>query len=434
MKWQFYFKIDCKCLKLARISPNLKNKSGILKRINIVFLLMLCAFASCLHAQDSLQKDSLRNEKIFLSSTLQGAKEEFLGGKKIYTAFKGQQIVYRVRLEIAKDFFESIHTLHISRFWLEFAKVYEVERIEGEPQENIVYEVSHVFYPTQSGNFEIEPLSVDLVSIEVLENSSNEEQELFGNGKDTSKMRKTTLLTPRFTLKVQDSENPALLYGESKLEAFLQEDSYQTSTINTERESTTPTTYKVVLESYGDVFELDFSLTIPNVSIYAGTLELHSVRKENGLYWHTLSKEFSILAKDSYEIPSFSAEYEEYNTRYLLTTAPFAVHIKQDLARTHTPKKAQNLLPFTFLALILFMVFLIFMRKKHFLGESILRAHSYKELLEILLAHKYKNKDSQNASIQRFIALIEEKIYQNKSTHYDKKTLLKEAKKILKTH
>lgn len=397
---------------------------------------MLCAFASCLHAQDSIQKDSLQNEKIFLSSTLQGAKEEFLDGKKIYSAFKGQQIVYRVRLEIDKDFFESIHTLHISRFWLEFAKVYEVERIEGEPQENIIYEISYVFYPTQSGVFEIEPLSVDFSIDETLQDS---DEELFGNAVDKSKTRKTTLLTPQFTLRVQDSKNPALLYGESKLEAFLQEDSYNegfynAGIISTERESTMPTTYKVVLESYGDVFELDFALGIPNVSIYDGALELHSVRQENGLYWHTLSKEFSILAKNSYEIPSFTAEYEEDNKRYLLTTAPFAVHIKQDLAQTHTPKKTRNLLPLAFLALIPFMIFLIFLRKKHFLRESILRAHSYKELLEFLLAHKYKSKDSQNASIQRFIALVEEKIYQNKSTHYDKKALLKEAKKILKAH
>lgn len=402
---------------------------------------MFCAFASCLHAQDSIQKDSLQNEKIFLSSTLQGAKEEFLDGKKIYSAFKGEQIVYRVRLEIDKDFFESIHTLHISRFWLEFAKVYEVERIEGEPQENIIYEISYVFYPTQSGVFEIEPLSVDFSIDEAL---GDFDEELFGNAVDKPKTRKTTLLTPQFTLKVQDLENPALLYGESKLEAFLQEDSYRedsynesfynAGTISTERESTMPTTYKVVLESYGDVFELDFALEIPNVSIYDGALELHSVRKENGLYWHTLSKEFSILAKNSYEIPSFTAEYEEDNKRYLLATAPFAVHIKQDLAQTQTPKKARNLLPLAFLALIPFAGLLIFMRKRHFLTESILRAHSYKELLELLLAYKSKNPNTSTASIQRFIAFIEEKIYQNKSTHYDKKALLKEAKKILKTH
>lgn len=399
---------------------------------------MLCAFASHLHAQDSLQKNSFQNGKIFLSSTLQGAKEEFLNAKKIYSAFKGQQIVYRVRLEIDKDFFESIHTLHISRFWLEFAKAYEVERIEGEPQENIVYEISYVFYPTQVGVFEIAPLSVDFSIDETLKDY-DEEQELFGNVVDKPKARKITLLTPRFTLKVQDWENPALLYGESKIEAFLQEDSYNKNfynapTTSIELESTTPTTYKVVLESYGDVFELDFALSIPNVSIYDGALELHSVRKENGLYWHTLSKKFSILAKNSYEIPSFSAEYEEDNKRYLLTTAPFAVHIKQNLAQTHTPKKTRNLLPLAFLAPIPFVIFLIFLHKKHFLQESILRAHSYKELLGLLLAYKYKNKDSQNVSIQRFIALVEEKIYQNKSTHYDKKALLKEAKKILKAH
>lgn len=319
----------------------------------------------------------------------------------------GEQAVYRIRLEIDKEFFQSLETLHISKLWLQFAEVYEVQRIETQSfidlnsHEKILYEISYVLYPKKAGDFEIAPLKISLTT----------KSQSFSLATDKLHFR----VLPNDPLLEAISEDSIVLVGKSSL----------SSRIQNKNDSGEIVRYEVVLGSYGDIFGLEFILGIENASVYENASKLTSERFGK-LYWHTLKKEFDIVAKESYEIPSFEVKYREDSTLKTLSTSQFSIHLLEQTKDTTMIQKSHSYILLLVLLVIVILVCLgILLKKKDYLLESIKNANSNKELLSLLLKNR-----AQDLRTKHFVRILEEEIYKNKSLIYDKVKLTKLAKHL----
>ncbi|WP_394951755.1 hypothetical protein [uncultured Helicobacter sp.] len=365
-------------------------------------------------------------DKILIDSTLSAQKAS------VY-----EQVIYSVSIQIHQEVFEKIHSLDIARLYLPKAKVIEIERIEGINRgEYIVYEMRYCLYPLESGTLKIEPLSVQ-VGFEEEDSLTQDEEahDVFLSPKSTRTPSHTllrTLSTPAHKLEV----TPLRLDSQDNL--YTKTPLYGTSRLITQSPARDvsagePLEFNIALESYGDIFDLDFVLDIPNVSIYATPATISSKWSE-GRYLHTLSKHFTLIAQDTYEIPSFGYSYVQHTKVYPIASTPYAIHIQDAPLPMHQIRDSLSLwwLGLVIVAVLCMGLWLWWRQSHKRLYRLIARSHSYNELLGVILArtpHAYTS----------FVRALESRLYDSNSpsklpkNSYDKKLLRTLAKEFYNT-
>lgn len=357
-------------------------------------------------------------DKILVDSTLSTHKAS------VY-----EQVIYTITIQIHQDIFDRIYSLDIARLYLPQAKVIEIERNEGGHKgEYVVYEMRYCLYPQESGTLTIEPLAVQ---VGFLDTQSEQAHDVFlsSNAPLTTSY---TFSSHTHTLEVlplslDSQENlyaKTPLYGASRL---------ITDTTTRDVGAGEPLEFDIALESYGDIFDLDFVLDIPNVSIYATPATISSKPSE-GRYLHTLRKHFTLIAQDTYEIPSFGYSYVQDTRIYPIASTPYAIHIQDSISPIREMRDYPSWWWLGIVGIVALCVGVWLWwrhyRQSHRLYTLIARSHSYSELLNALLVrspHIYV----------AFAHIIESHLYDKSPTlskqSYDKKLLYALAKDFYTT-
>lgn len=366
-----------------------------------------------------------------LSITLLQGADTILVDSTLSTpkAFVYEQVVYSVSIKIHKDIFTQIHSLDIARLYVSGARVVEVERIEGAHRgEYIVYELRYCLYPIESGTLKIEPLAVQ-VGLEDPLPRDDGAHDVFLSPRSTHPRTLThTYSSAPHTLEVAPVNLDSLdnlytqtpLYGASRL---------TTQALARDVGAGEPLEFSIALESYGDIFDLDFVLDIPNVSIYAAPATISS-KWNDGRYLHTLSKRFTLIAQDTYEIPSFGYSYVQGSRAYPIASTPYAIHIHDAPPPIHEARDFVSLW-WASLGVVVAMIgagLWWWARPSRRLYRLIARSRSYSELLGAILAHTPR-------AYMPFVRALESRLYDDKSpafpkTSYDKKFLYALAKEF----
>lgn len=359
-----------------------------------------------------------------LSITLLQGADTILVDSTLSTpkAFVYEQVVYSVSIKIHKDIFTQIHSLDIARLYVLGARVVEVERIEGVRRgEYIVYELRYCLYPIESGTLTIEPLAVQ-VGLEDFSSKDEQTHDVFLSPRSTHPRTLTHIYSSApHTLEVAPVNLDSLdnlytqtpLYGASRL---------TTQALARDVGAGEPLEFSIALESYGDIFDLDFVLDIPNVSIYAAPATISS-KWNDGRYLHTLSKRFTLIAQDTYEIPSFGYSYVQGSRAYPIASTPYAIHIHDAPPPIHEARDFVSLW-WASLGVVVAMIgagLWWWARPSRRLYRLIARSRSYGELLGAILAHTPR-------AYMPFVRALESRLYDDKSpafpkTSYDKKFL-----------
>lgn len=360
-------------------------------------------------------------DKILIDSTISTPK-----------AFVHEQVLYTISIKIHQDIFDKIHSLDIARLYLPNIKSIEVERIEGVGDgEYILYQMRYCLYPTQSGIFTIEPLAVQVGFLDSTDDENTHDVFLSPKSPQTTTQ---TFLSATHQLEVMpltlDSQDNLYtktpLYGVSRL---------ITHALTHNVGAGEPLEFDIALESYGDIFDLDFVLDIPNVSIYASPATISS-KQDSDKYLHTLSKRFTLIAQETYEIPSFGYSYVQNTKVYPIASTPYAIHIQDSPIPTYTKKDS---LSWWWLWIVLCGISCISIwlwwkryRTTHKLYVLIANAHSYKALLQEILTHLPH-------TYAPFATILEAYLYSQTTSRfstdfYDKKLLYALAKEFYATH
>ena len=366
-----------------------------------------------------------------LSITLLQGADTILVDSTLSTpkAFVYEQVVYSVSIKIHKDIFTQIHSLDIARLYVLGARVVEVEHVEGAHRgEYIVYELRYCLYPIESGTLTIEPLAVQ-VGLEDFSSKDEQTHDVFLSPRSTHPRTLThTYSSAPHTLEVAPVNLDSLdnlytqtpLYGASRL---------TTQALARDVGAGEPLEFSIALESYGDIFDLDFVLDIPNVSIYAAPATISS-KWNDGRYLHTLSKRFTLIAQDTYEIPSFGYSYVQGSRAYPIASTPYAIHIHDAPPPIHEARDFVSLW-WASLGVVVAMIgagLWWWARPSRRLYRLIARSRSYGELLGAILAHTPR-------AYMPFVRALESRLYDDKSpafpkTSYDKKFLYALAKEF----
>ncbi|WP_394980888.1 hypothetical protein [uncultured Helicobacter sp.] len=365
-------------------------------------------------------------DKILVDSTLSASKAS------VY-----EQLLYTISIQIHEDMFEQIHSLDIARLYVPQAKVIEIERIEGAHRgEYIVYETRYCIYALESGTFTIDPLAVQVgiqgnAQAEGLDNDETNDVFL---SPDSAHRSSYTILSPAHTITITplalDSQDNLYtktpLYGASRL---------ITHAPVRDVKAGEPLEFSIALESYGDVFDLDFVLDIPNVSIYATPATINS-KWSDGRYLHTLSKHFTLIAQDTYEIPSFGYSYVQGARTYPIASTPYAIHIQDSPLPM---REAASSLSWWWIMLPMIVVcgILLWLWRRRYeqrLYTLIAHSHSYSELLGAILTRSPR-------VYAPFVYALESHLYGRDHRHdthskcaYDKKFLRALAREFYTIH
>lgn len=251
-----------------------------------------------------------KTDSIYFELNLNSLKKEiYVGESTIVTLqFKHRKDVQIVDLGLTVPTFEN--------FWskqLDNAKKFE----EGN---YIVQELEFLLFPQKEGELIIEPLKIDVATLDLDRNSYS-----FFNRSTQNKR----IFSNALTFNVKPLPQDVKLIGEFNLTSSVDK---------TNLTSGESLSYKIELSGYGNIEDVeDINLEIPNATIYENKPQIET-KVMNEKYYGSYKKSFSILAQESFSIPSITIKYFNQTTQKIeeLKTKAYPISIKTQEVRKPT--------------------------------------------------------------------------------------------------
>ncbi len=254
------------------------------------------------------KQDISQTKSVYFELNLQTAKKELYVGEEtqLTLQFKHRKDVQLVDLDLTLPSFEN--------FWskqLDKSKKYE----EGD---FIVQELEFLIFPQKSGKIKIEPIKIDVATLDVNSNSYS-----FFN-RSTKNIR---VFSNEIIFDVKALPQNVSLIGEFE---------FHTTIDKKELKEGESLSFKIELNGYGNIDDVeDIKLNINNSVVYENKPEIKTA-VENGRYKGSYKKSFSILPSSNITIPSIKIDYFNKRTQQVETLSSKA-HVINVIKKVNQP-------------------------------------------------------------------------------------------------
>jgi hypothetical protein len=214
----------------------------------------------------------------------------------------GEPVIVTIKFKYHKD--SQVMDLKLSpvafeNFWYKQASKLK----QYETSQYIVQEVAYVLFPQKSGVLKIDPMSVDISLVDFNRVSFS----FFG-----TPTKKKKIVSNSLEFDVAALPDGIELYGDFKISSKIDK---------SEVEEGEAFSFQVEFRGYGNIDDLsDIKLNIPNTTIYENEPEKDYGFSDNR-YGGVYKKSFSIVASESFVIPSITIKYLDKATNKIEFTA-----------------------------------------------------------------------------------------------------------------
>ncbi len=300
-------KITSKLTKRYRFFPT--------KKVTIPVFSVLINGKEYQTKQQVIDKQNISQTKsVYFELNLEASQEKLYVGEstQLTLQFKHRKDVQLVDLDLTLPTFENFWSKQLNQ-----AKKYE----EGD---FIVQELDFLIFPQKSGQLKIEPIKIDVATLDVNSNSYS-----FFN-RSTKNIR---VFSNEIVFTVNPLPQNVSLIGEFELLTTVDK-----MKVN-EGEAIS---FKVEIDGYGNIDDVeDITLNINNSVIYENKPEIKT-SIENGQYKGSYTKSFSILPSNDLTIPSIQIEYFNKKSQKVEILSSKSYTIKVNKKIKETPVKLEK--------------------------------------------------------------------------------------------